>query len=190
MTITDEQHQTAIAYLGTCIPLSLHYAAACAFKPKQMTMAQFDRLYCYSYEFEEFCTITYNHLPSKWQSIVRATESPFKYQSQATELDAFYADRLPLFKDLPQATELEAFYADRLQLFKDLPPNKQEKFIGRLFNSVRDNLYAFMLSITSVDAMRVKQSGVEHELTILHHQMWETVREAMKPGLYFIADCQ
>lgn len=170
MTITDEQHQTAIAYLGTCIPLSLHYAAACAFKPKQMTMAQFDRLYCYSYEFEEFCTITYNHLPSKWQSIVRATESPFKYQSQATEL--------------------EAFYADRLQLFKDLPPNKQEKFIGRLFNSVRDNLYAFMLSITSVDAMKVKQSGVEHELTILHHQMWETVREAMKPGLYFIADCQ
>lgn len=170
MTITDEQHQTAIAYLGTCIPLSLHYAAACAFKPKQMTMAQFDRLYCYSYEFEEFCTITYNHLPSKWQSIVRATESPFKYQSEATELDAFYADRL--------------------QLFKDLPPNKQEEFIGRLFNSVRDNLYAFMLSITSVDAMRVKQSGVEHELTILHHQMWETVREAMKPGLYFIADCQ
>lgn len=170
MTITDEQHQTAIAYLGTCIPLSLHYAAACAFKPKQMTMAQFDRLYCYSYEFEEFCTITYNHLPSKWQSIVRATESPFKYQSQATELDAFYAERL--------------------QLFKDLPPNKQEEFIGRLFNSVRDNLYAFMLSITSVDAMRVKQSGVEHELTILHHQMWETVREAMKPGLYFIADCQ
>lgn len=170
MTITDEQRQTAIAYLGTCIPLSLHYAAACAFKPKQMTMAQFDRLYCYSYEFEEFCTITYNHLPSKWQSIVRATESPFKYQSQATELDAFYAERL--------------------QLFKDLPPNKQEEFIGRLFNSVRDNLYAFMLSITSVDAMRVKQSGVEHELTILHHQMWETVREAMKPGLYFIADCQ
>ena len=170
MTITDEQHQTAIAYLGTCIPLSLHYAAACAFKPKQMTMAQFDRLYCYSYEFEEFCTITYNHLPSKWQSIVRATESPFKYQSQATKLDAFYAERL--------------------QLFKDLPPNKQEEFIGRLFNSVRDNLYAFMLSITSVDAMRVKQSGVEHELTILHHQMWETVREAMKPGLYFIADCQ
>ena len=170
MTITDEQHQTAIAYLGTCIPLSLHYAASCAFKPKQMTMAQFDRLYCYSYEFEEFCTITYNHLPSKWQSIVRATESPFKYQSQATELDAFYAERL--------------------QLFKDLPPNKQEEFIGRLFNSVRDNLYAFMLSITSVDAMRVKQSGVEHELTILHHQMWETVREAMKPGLYFIADCQ
>lgn len=170
MTITDEQHQTAIAYLGTCIPLSLHYAAACAFKPKQMTMAQFDRLYCYSYEFEEFCTITYNHLPSKWQSIVRATESPFKYQSEATELDAFYADRLQLFKDLPQS--------------------KQEEFIGRLFNSVRDNLYAFMLSITSVDAMRVKQSGVEHELTILHHQMWETVREAMKPGLYFIADCQ
>lgn len=171
MTITDEQHQTAIAYLGTCIPLSLHYAAACAFKPKQMTMAQFDRLYCYSYEFEEFCTITYNHLPSKWQSIVRATESPFKYQSQATELDAFYPDRL-------------------LPLFKDLPPNKQEEFIGRLFNSVRDNLYAFMLSITSVDAMRVKQPGVEHELTILHHQMWETVREPMKPGLYFIADCQ
>ena len=170
MTITDEQHQTAIAYLGTCIPLSLHYAAACAFKPKQMTMAQFDRLYCYSYEFEEFCTITYNHLPSKWQSIVRATESPFKYQSEATELDAFYADRLQLFKDLPQS--------------------KQEEFIGRLFNSVRDNLYAFMLSITSVDAMKVKQSGVEHELTILHHQMWETVREAMKPGLYFIADCQ
>ena len=170
MTITDEQHQTAIAYLGTCIPLSLHYAAACAFKPKQMTMAQFDRLYCYSYEFEEFCTITYNHLPSKWQGIVRATESPFKYQSQATELDAFYADRLPLFKDLPS--------------------NKQEEFIGRLFESVRNNLYAFMLSITSVDAMRVKQSGVEHELTILHHQMWETVREAMKPGLYFIADCQ
>lgn len=170
MTITDEQHQTAIAYLGTCIPLSLHYAAACAFKPKQMTMAQFDRLYCYSYEFEEFCTITYNHLPSKWQSIVRATESPFKYQSEATELDAFYADRLQLFKDLPQS--------------------KQEEFIGRLFNSVRDNLYAFMLSITSVDAMRVKQSSVEHELTILHHQMWETVREAMKPGLYFIADCQ
>lgn len=170
MTITDEQHQTAIAYLGTCIPLSLHYAAACAFKPKQMTMAQFDRLYCYSYEFEEFCTITYNHLPSKWQSIVRATESPFKYQSEATELDAFYADRLQLFKDLPQS--------------------KQEEFIWRLFNSVRDNLYAFMLSITSVDAMRVKQSGVEHELTILHHQMWETVREAMKPGLYFIADCQ
>ena len=160
----------AIAYLGTCIPLSLHYAAACAFKPKQMTMAQFDRLYCYSYEFEEFCTITYDHLPSKWQRIVRATESPFKYQSEATELDAFYADRL--------------------QLFKELPPNKQEEFIGRLFNSVRDNLYAFMLSITSVDAMRVKQSGVEHELTILHHQMWETVREAMKPGLYFIADCQ
>lgn len=170
MTITDEQHQTAIAYLGTCIPLSLHYAAACAFKPKQMTMAQFDRLYCYSYEFEEFCTITYDHLPSKWQSIVRATESPFKYQSEATELDAFYADRLQLFKDLPQS--------------------KQEEFIWRLFNSVRDNLYAFMLSITSVDAMRVKQSGVEHELTILHHQMWETVREAMKPGLYFIADCQ
>lgn len=170
MTITDEQHQTAIAYLGTCIPLSLHYAAACAFKPKKMTMAQFDRLYCYSYEFEEFCTITYNHLPSKWQRIVRATESPFKYQSEATELDAFYADRLQLFKDLPQS--------------------KQEEFIGRLFNSVRDNLYAFMLSITSVDAMRVKQSGVEHELTILHHQMWETVREAMKPGLYFIADCQ
>lgn len=170
MTITDEQHQTAIAYLGTCIPLSLHYAAACAFKPKQMTMAQFDRLYCYSYEFEEFCTITYNHLPSEWQSIVRATESPFKYQSEATELDAFYADRLQLFKDLPQS--------------------KQEEFIGRLFNSVRDNLYAFMLSITSVDAMKVKQSGVEHELTILHHQMWETVREAMKPGLYFIADCQ
>lgn len=170
MTITDEQHQTAIAYLGTCIPLSLHYAAACAFKPKQMTMAQFDRLYCYSYEFEEFCTITYDHLPSKWQSIVRATESPFKYQSEATELDAFYADRLQLFKDLPQS--------------------KQDEFIGRLFNSVRDNLYAFMLSITSVDAMRVKQSGVEHELTILHHQMWETVREAMKPGLYFIADCQ
>lgn len=170
MTITDEQHQTAIAYLGTCIPLSLHYAAACAFKPKQMTMAQFDRLYCYSYEFEEFCTITYDHLPSKWQSIVRATESPFKYQSEATELDAFYADRLQLFKDLPQS--------------------KQEEFIGRFFNSVRDNLYAFMLSITSVDAMKVKQSGVEHELTILHHQMWETVREAMKPGLYFIADCQ
>lgn len=170
MTITDEQHQTAIAYLGTCIPLSLHFAAVCAFKPKQMTMAQFDRLYCYSYEFEEFCTITYNHLPSKWQSIVRATESPFKYQSEATELDAFYADRLQLFKDLPQS--------------------KQEEFIGRLFNSVRDNLYAFMLSITSVDAMKVKQSGVEHELTILHHQMWETVREAMKPGLYFIADCQ
>ena len=170
MTITDEQHQTAIAYLGTCIPLLLHYAAACAFKPKQMTMAQFDRLYCYSYEFEEFCTITYNHLPSKWQSIVRATESPFKYQSEATELDAFYADRLPLFKDLP--------------------PNKQEEFIGRLFESVRNNLYAFMLSITSVDAMKVKQLGVEHELTILHHQMWETVREAMKPGLYFIADCQ
>lgn len=170
MTITDEQHQTAIAYLGTCIPLSLHYAAACAFKSKQMTMAQFDRLYCYSYEFEEFCTITYNHLPSKWQSIVRATESPFKYQSEATELEAFYVDRLPLFKDLP--------------------PNKQEEFIGRLFNSVRDNLYAFMLSITSVDAMKVKQSGVEHELTILHHQMWETVREAMKPGLYFITDCQ
>ena len=170
MTITDEQHQTAIAYLGTCIPLSLHYAAACAFKPKQMTMAQFDRLYCYSYEFEEFCTITYNHLPSKWQSIVRATESPFKYQSEATELDAFYADRLQLFKDLPQS--------------------KQDEFVMRLFNSVRDNLYAFMLSITSVDAMRVKQSGVEHELTILHHQMWETVREAMKPGLYFIADCQ
>lgn len=170
MTITDEQHQTAIAYLGTCIPLSLHYAAACAFKPKQMTMAQFDRLYCYSYEFEEFCTITYDHLPSKWQSIVRATESPFKYQSEATELDAFYADRLQLFKDLPQS--------------------KQEEFIGRLFNSVRDNLYAFMLSITSVDAMKVKQSGVEHELTILHHQMWEIVREAMKPGLYFIADCQ
>lgn len=170
MTITDEQHQTAIAYLGACIPLSLHYAAACAFKPKQMTMAQFDRLYCYSYEFEEFCTITYNHLPSKWQGIVRATESPFKYQSEATELDAFYADRLQLFKDLPQS--------------------KQEEFIGRLFNSVRDNLYAFMLSITSVDAMKVKQSGVEHELTILHHQMWETVREAMKPGLYFIADCQ
>lgn len=170
MTITDEQHQTAIAYLGTCIPLSLHYAAACAFKPKQMTMAQFDRLYCYSYEFKEFCTITYNHLPSKWQGIVRATESPFKYRSQATELDAFYADRLQLFKDLPQS--------------------KQEEFIGRLFESVRNNLYAFMLSITSVDAMRVKQSGVEHELTILHHQMWETVREAMKPGLYFIADCQ
>lgn len=170
MTITDEQHQTVIAYLGTCIPLSLHYAAACAFKPKQMTMAQFDRLYCYSYEFEEFCTITYDHLPSKWQSIVRATESPFKYQSEATELDAFYADRLQLFKDLPQS--------------------KQDEFVMRLFNSVRDNLYAFMLSITSVDAMRVKQSGVEHELTILHHQMWETVREAMKPGLYFIADCQ
>lgn len=170
MTITDEQHQTAIAYLGTCIPLSLHYAAACAFKPKQMTMAQFDRLYCYSYEFEEFCTITYDHLPSKWQSIVRATETPFKYQSEVTELDAFYADRLQLFKELPQS--------------------KQEEFIGRLFNSVRDNLYAFMLSITSVDAMRVKQSGVEHELTILHHQMWETVREAMKLGLYFIADCQ
>lgn len=170
MTITDEQHQTAIAYLGTCIPLSLHYAAACAFKPKQMTMAQFDRLYCYSYEFEEFCTITYNHLPSKWQSIVRATESPFKYQSEATELDAFYADRLQLFKDLPQS--------------------KQDEFLMRLFNSVRNNLYAFMLSITSVDAMKVKQSGVEHELTILHHQMWETVREAMKPGLYFIADCQ
>lgn len=170
MTITDEQHQTAIAYLGTCIPLSLHYAAACAFKPKQMTMAQFDRLYCYSYEFEEFCTITYNHLPSKWQSIVRATESPFKYQSEATELDAFYADRLQLFKDLPQS--------------------KQDEFVMRLFDSVRNNLYAFMLSITSVDAMRVKQSGVEHELTILHHQMWETVREAMKPGLYFIADCQ
>lgn len=170
MTITDEQHQTAIAYLGTCIPLSLHYAAVCAFKPKQMKMAQFDRLYCYSYEFEEFCTITYNHLPKEWQHIVRATESPFKYQSEATEL--------------------HEFYADRLQLFKDLPPNKQEEFIGRLFNSVRDNLYAFMLSITSVDAMRVKQSGVEHELTILHHQMWETVREAMKPGLYFIADCQ
>ena len=170
MTITDEQHQTAIAYLGTCIPLSLHYAAACAFKPKQMTMAQFDRLYCYSYEFEEFCTITYDHLPSKWQSIVRATESPFKYQSEATELDAFYADRLQLFKDLPQS--------------------KQDEFVMRLFDSVRNNLYAFMLSITSVDAMRVKQSGVEHELTILHHQMWETVREAMKPGLYFIADCQ
>lgn len=170
MTITDEQHQTAIAYLGTCIPLSLHYAAACAFKPKQMTMAQFDRLYCYSYEFEEFCTITYNHLPSKWQSIVRATESPFKYQSEATEL--------------------EAFYADRLQLFKDLPQSKQDEFVMRLFDSVRNNLYAFMLSITSVDAMRVKQSGVEHELTILHQQMWETVREAMKPGLYFIADCQ
>ena len=170
MTITDEQHQTAIAYLGTCIPLSLHYAAACAFKPKQMTMAQFDRLYCYSYEFEEFCTITYNHLPSKWQSIVRATESPFKYQSEATELDAFYADRLQLFKDLPQS--------------------KQDEFVMRLFDSVRNNLYAFMLSITSVDAMRVKQSGVEHELTILHHQMWETVREAMKPGLYFIADFQ
>ena len=170
MTITDEQHQTAIAYLGTCIPLSLHYAAACAFKPKQMTMAQFDRLYCYSYEFEEFCTITYNHLPSKWQSIVRATESPFKYQSEATELDAFYADRLQLFKDLPQS--------------------KQDEFVMRLFESVRNNLYAFMLSITSVDAMRIKQSGVEHELTILHHQMWETVREAMKPGLYFIADCQ
>lgn len=170
MTITDEQHQTAIAYLGTCIPLSLHYAAACAFKPKQMTMAQFDRLYCYSYEFEEFCTITYNHLPSKWQRIVRATESPFKYQSEATELDAFYADRLQLFKDLPQS--------------------KQDEFVMRLFDSVRNNLYAFMLSITSVDAMRVKQSGVEHELTILHHQMWETVREAMKPGLYFIADCQ
>ena len=160
----------AIAYLGTCIPLSLHYAAACAFKPKQMTMAQFDRLYCYSYEFEEFCTITYNHLPSKWQSIVRATEPPFKYQSEATELDAFYADRLQLFKDLPQS--------------------KQDEFVMRLFDSVRNNLYAFMLSITSVDAMRVKQSGVEHELTILHHQMWETVREAMKPGLYFIADCQ
>ena len=170
MTITDEQHQTAIAYLGTCIPLSLHYAAACAFKPKQMTMAQFDRLYCYSYEFEEFCTITYDHLPSKWQSIVRATEPPFKYQSEATELDAFYADRLQLFKDLPQS--------------------KQDEFVMRLFDSVRNNLYAFMLSITSVDAMRVKQSGVEHELTILHHQMWETVREAMKPGLYFIADCQ
>lgn len=170
MTITDEQHQTAIAYLGTCIPLSLHYAAACAFKPKQMTMAQFDRLYCYSYEFEEFCTITYNHLPSKWQSIVRATESPFKYQSQATELDAFYADRLQLFKDLPQS--------------------KQDEFVMRLFDSVRNNLYAFMLSITSVDAMRVKSSGVEHELTILHHQMWEIVREAMKPSLYFIADCQ
>ena len=170
MTITDEQHQTAIAYLGTCIPLSLHYAAACAFKPKQMTMAQFDRLYCYSYEFEEFCAITYNHLPSKWQSIVRATESPFKYQSQATELDAFYADRLPLFTDLPQS--------------------KQDEFVMRLFDSVRNNLYAFMLSITSVEAMKVKQSGVEHELTILHHQMWETVREAMKPGLYFIADCQ
>lgn len=72
MTITNEQRQTAIAYLGTCIPLSLHYAAACAFKPKQMTMVQFDRLYCYSYEFEEFCTITYNHLPNEWQSIVRA----------------------------------------------------------------------------------------------------------------------
>lgn len=171
MTITDEQHQTAIAYLGTCIPLSLHHAAACAFKPKQMTMAQFDRLYCYSYEFEEFCTITYNHLPSKWQDIVRATESPFKYQSQATELDAFYPERL-------------------LPLFKDLPPNKQEEFIGRLFESVRNNLYAFMLSITSMDAMKVKQPDVEHELTILHHQMWETVREAMKPGLYFIADCQ
>lgn len=170
MTITDEQHQTAIAYLGTCIPLSLHYAAACAFKPKQMTMAQFDRLYCYSYEFEEFCTITYDHLPSKWQSIVRATESTFKYQSEATELDAFYADRLQLFKDLTQS--------------------KQDEFVMRLFDSVRNNLYAFMLSITSVDAMRVKQSGVEHELTILHHQMWETVREAMKPGLYFIADCQ
>lgn len=170
MTITNEQHRTAIAYLGTCIPLSLHYAAACAFKPKQMTMTQFDRLYCYSYEFEEFCTITYDHLPSEWQSIVRATESPFKYQSEATELHEFYADRLPLFEDLP--------------------PNKQEEFIGRLFNSVRNNLYAFMLSITSVDAMRVKQSGVEHELTILHQQMWETVREAMKPGLYFIADCQ
>lgn len=169
MTITDEQHQTAIAYLGTCIPLSLHYAAACAFKPKQMTMAQFDRLYCYSYEFEEFCTITYNHLPSKWQSIVRATESPFKYQSEATELDAFYADRLQLFKDLPQS--------------------KQDEFVMRLFDSVRNNLYAFMLSITSVDAMKVKQPGVEHELTILHHQMWETVREAMKPGLYFIVDC-
>ena len=169
MTITDEQHQTAIAYLGTCIPLSLHYAAACAFKPKQMTMAQFDRLYCYSYEFEEFCTITYNHLPREWQSIVRATESPFKYQSEATELDAFYADRLQLFKDLPQS--------------------KQDEFVMRLFDSVRNNLYAFMLSITSVDAMKVKQSGVEHELTILHHQMWETVREAMKPGLYFIADC-
>ena len=170
MTITDEQHQTAIAYLGTCIPLSLHYAAACAFKPKQMTMAQFDRLYCYSYEFEEFCTITYNHLPSKWQSIVRATEAPFKYQSEATELDAFYADRLQLFKDLPQS--------------------KQDEFVMRLFDSVRNNLYAFMLSITSVDALKVSQSGVEHELTILHHQMWETVREAMKPGLYFIADCQ
>ena len=170
MTITNEQHQMAIAYLGTCIPLSLHYAAACAFKPKQMTMAQFDRLYCYSYEFEEFCTITYNHLPSKWQSIVRATEPPFKYQSEATELDAFYADRLQLFKDLPQS--------------------KQDEFVMRLFDSVRNNLYAFMLSITSVDAMKVKQSGVEHELTILHHQMWETVREAMKPGLYFIADCQ
>lgn len=170
MTITDEQHQTAIAYLGTCIPLSLHYAAACAFKPKQMTMAQFDRLYCYSYEFEEFCTITYNHLPSQWQSIVRATESPFKYQSEATEL--------------------QEFYADRLQLFKDLPQSKQDEFVMRLFESVRNNLYAFMLSITSVDAMRVKQSGVEHELTILHQQMWEIVREAMKPGLYFIADCQ
>lgn len=170
MTITDEQHQAAIAYLGTCIPLSLHYAAACAFKPKQMTMAQFDRLYCYSYEFEEFCTITYDHLPSKWQSIVRATESPFKYQSEATEL--------------------HEFYADRLQRFEDLPQSKQDEFVMRLFESVRNNLYAFMLSITSVDAMRVKQSGVEHELTILHHQMWETVREAMKPGLYFIADCQ
>ena len=170
MTITDEQHQMAIAYLGTCIPLSLHYAAACAFKPKQMTMAQFDRLYCYSYEFEEFCTITYDHLPSKWQSIVRAIEAPFKYQSEATELDAFYADRLQLFKDLPQS--------------------KQDEFVMRLFDSVRNNLYAFMLSITSVDAMRVKQPGIEHELTILHHQMWETVREAMKPGLYFIADCQ
>ena len=67
---------------------------------------------------------------------------------------------------------------------------KQEEFIGRLFESVRNNLYAFMLSITSVDAMKVKRPGVEHELTILHHQMWETVREAMKPGLYFIADCQ
>lgn len=170
MTITDEQHQTAIAYLGTCIPLSLHYAAACAFKPKQMTMAQFDRLYCYSYEFEEFCTITYNHLPSKWQGIVRATESPFKYQAEATELDAFYADRL--------------------QLFKDLSDSKQEEFIGRLFGSVRNNLYAFMLSTTSVNALKVSQPGVKHELTILHQQMWDTVREAMKPGLYFIADCQ
>lgn len=82
------------------------------------------------------------------------------------------------------------FYADRLQLFKDLPQSKQDEFVMRLFDSVRNNLYAFMLSITSVDAMKVKQSGVEHELTILHHQMWETVREAMKPGLYFIADCQ